>query len=136
MISFNTFPAQDGRMNVMIVDDEHDVKILFQQKFRREIRSGRLELHFAFSGEAALEYIERKGERFFALVLSDINMPGMNGLELLRRIKQRFHGLTVAMITAYGDEENYRKAFEYGCADYFTKPISFDALKEKILAAN
>lgn len=121
-------------MNVMVVDDEQDVKLLFQQKFRREIKAGKLALHFAFSAESALEYLEKKGDHFFTLVLSDINMPGMSGLELLKQIKQRFADLQVCMITAYGDEKNYRIAVEYGCSDYFTKPLSFESLKNKILA--
>jgi len=134
MIVFNTIDTGEKGMNVMVVDDEQDVKLLFQQKFRREIRAGKLALHFAFSAESALEYLEKKGDRFFALVLSDINMPGMSGLELLRQIKQRFAGLQVCMITAYGDEKNYKTAIEYGCSDYFTKPLKFETLKEKILA--
>ena len=120
-------------MNVMVVDDEQDIKLLFQQKFRKEIKSGKLALHFEFSGESALKNLEEKGARFFKLVLSDINMPGMNGLELLQHIKQRFQNLSVFMITAYGDENNYRKALEYGCQDYFTKPIEFESLKKKLL---
>jgi DNA-binding NtrC family response regulator len=121
-------------MNIMIVDDEQDVKILFQQKFRREIRSGQLVLHFAFSAQSALAHLEHPGSRF-ALVLSDINMPGMSGLELLRRIKVKFESLQVWMITAYSDDHNYRQAQEYGCGDYMTKPLDFDSLKEKILSA-
>lgn len=121
-------------MNIMIVDDEQDVKILFQQKFRREIRSGKVALHFAFSGQSALEHLEQAGTRF-ALVLSDINMPGMSGLELLQRIKSRFESLQVWMITAYSDDLNYRQAQEYGCGDYMTKPLDFDLLKEKILSS-
>jgi CheY-like chemotaxis protein len=122
-------------MRVMIVDDEKDVKILFQQRFRRELKDGKLALYFAFSGEAALEHLEQNGANSYNLVLSDINMPGMNGLELLRRIKEKFAALTVCMITAYGDEQNYRQAVEFGCDDYFTKPIDFDVLKQKIFGA-
>lgn len=121
-------------MNIMIVDDEQDIKILFQQKFRREIRSGQLALHFAFSGQAALEYLERQ-DATITLVLSDINMPGMSGLELLRKIKEKFNSLQVWMITAYSDDHNYQQAQMYGCGDYMTKPLDFDSLKEKILAA-
>ncbi|OGC07934.1 Fis family transcriptional regulator [candidate division KSB1 bacterium RBG_16_48_16] len=119
-------------MKVLIVDDEIDVQFLFQQRFRREIRAGLLELLFALSGEAALDYLEQHGTRNLDRILSDINMPGMNGLELLKRIKERYGHLKVCMITAYGDERNYQTAFEYGCEDYFTKPIDFEGLKKKL----
>jgi len=119
-------------MKVMIVDDEQDVKLLFQQKFRKEIRAGKIDLSFAFSGESALQHLENECHDY-ALVLSDINMPGMNGLELLRTIKEKFSSLSVWMITAYGDDQNYRQAIEYGCSDYMTKPLDFDSLKEKIM---
>jgi CheY-like chemotaxis protein len=119
-------------MKVMVVDDEHDVKILFQQKFRKEIRAGTIILHFAYSGETALEYLEKE-KAGYSLILSDINMPGMDGLELLRAIRQKFSQLHVWMITAYGDELNYQQAVEYGCNEYMTKPLDFDTLKEKIL---
>ena len=120
-------------MRLMVVDDEQDVKFLFQQKFRKELKAGKLEMHFEFSGETALEYVENleNGDSF--LVLSDINMPGMNGLELLRRIKERFTHIKVYMITAYMDEYNYQTAMEHGADDYLTKPIDFDTLKNKII---
>jgi len=123
-------------MRLMVVDDEQDVQFLFQQKFRKEIKAGKLEMHFEFSGETALEYVEnlKNGDSF--LVLSDINMPGMNGLELLRRIKERFGHIKVYMITAYMDEYNYQTAMDHGADDYFTKPIDFDILKNKIIAFN
>jgi DNA-binding NtrC family response regulator len=120
-------------MTVMIVDDEHDVKFLFQQKFRKEIKDGKITLTFAFSGQSALDELEEKIDSI-TLVLSDINMPEMNGLELLQKIKEKFTGLPVWMITAYSDKENYSQAFQYGCADYLTKPIDFTSLKQKILS--
>ncbi len=119
-------------MKIMVVDDEEDVQLLFRQKFRREIKKGQIELHFAFSGKQALEYLQSQKDNCFVLILSDINMPGMNGIELLKIIKQTFPKLKVFMITAYGDEENYRIAMEYGADDYLHKPVEFDKLKEKI----
>jgi len=118
-------------MNVMVVDDEADVQLLFQQRFRKELRSGQIGFYFALSGEEALALLERR-EADIMLILSDINMPGMNGLELLRAVKDRHGHLKVYMITAYSDESNRRQAEEYGCDDYFTKPIDFTVLKEKL----
>ncbi len=120
-------------MKIMVVDDEEDVQLLFRQKFRREIKKGQIELHFAFSGKQALEYLQSQKDNCFVLILSDINMPGMNGLELLKIIKEKFPNLKVFMITAYGDEENYKVAMEYGADDYLHKPVEFDNLKDKIL---
>jgi CheY-like chemotaxis protein len=120
-------------MKVLVVDDETDVQILFEQKFRKERKAGLVEFHFAFSGEAALAYLQSQDIVDLVLILADINMPGMSGLELLKRIKERFVHLKVYMITAYGDEHNYRKAMEYGAEDYITKPIDFDELKDKII---
>jgi CheY-like chemotaxis protein len=120
-------------MKIMVVDDEEDVQLLFRQKFRKEIKKGQIEFHFAFSAMEALEYLNSQPENCVVLILSDINMPGMNGLELLKIIKEKFSNLKVFMITAYGDEENYRIAMEYGADDYLHKPVEFDNLKEKIL---
>ena len=119
-------------MKVMVVDDEEDVQFLFQQQFRKELKGGRIEFHFAFSGEAALRAVEKQDTANLVMILSDINMPGMNGLELLRRIKQNYPRLKVFMITAYSEERNHQQALAYGCDDYVTKPIDFDALKGKI----
>ena len=119
---------------IMVVDDEADIELLFRQRFRREIKASKTQFHFALSGEAALNYLQndrRAGE--IVLVLSDINMPGMNGLELLKIVKERFSHLKMFMITAYSDEHNYRTAMEYGADDYLTKPLDFVALKQKIL---
>lgn len=117
----------------MVVDDEEDVQLLFRQKFRREIKAGKIEFVFAFSGAEALEYLQTQSDHSVVLILSDINMPGMNGIELLKIIKEKFPSLKVFMITAYGDEENYRIAIEYGADDYLHKPVEFVTLKEKIL---
>jgi len=116
----------------MVVDDEEDIQSLFKQKFRKEIKSGQVEFHFALSADAALDYLKNQSASV-VLILSDINMPGMNGLELLKIIKQNFFNLKVFMITAYGDEENYQKAIAYGADDYITKPVNFDSLKGKII---
>jgi CheY-like chemotaxis protein len=116
-------------MKIVIVDDEHDVQALFEQRFRKEVRQGLLELQFAFSGEDALSMLATRGVADIVLILSDINMPGMNGLELLRQIKQRYPWLKVYMITAYGDEESHRRAIEFGCDDYLTKPLDFAVLR-------
>lgn len=120
-------------MKIMVVDDEEDVQLLFRQKFRREIKSGKIEFHFAFSAQEALEYLQSQEDGCVVLILSDINMPGMNGLELLKIIKENFLNLKVFMITAYGDADNYRIAMEYGADDYLHKPVEFDQLKQKIL---
>ncbi len=119
-------------IHVLIVDDEEDVQWLFKQRFRREIKAGRLVFHFAFSGEEALAYLRREGAASVVLVLSDINMPGMTGLELLRLIKHDFTGLPVHMITAYGSDETYQKALAYGADGYLTKPLDFDQLKQTL----
>jgi CheY-like chemotaxis protein len=120
-------------MKVLIVDDEKDIQPLFQQRFRKEIRSGEVEFEFAFSGEEALKYLQ--GNKHEAvLILSDINMPGMSGLDLLDQIKQKFNQPppVVMMITAYGDSENYKQAMDLGADDFITKPVDFKLLKEKI----
>ena len=91
-------------MKVMVVDDEQDVQFMFQQKFRKEMKAGTIELHFAFSGEEALNQLANNGPAEIVLILADINMPGMSGLELLRELKQRHALIKVFMITAYNDE--------------------------------
>lgn len=120
-------------MKVLVVDDETDVQTLFMQRFRKEIKSKEMEFTFAFSGEEALEYM-KSYENEAVLILSDINMPGMSGLELLKHIKQKYEKPppVVMMITAYGDEENYREAMKLGADDFLTKPLDFSALKEKL----
>ncbi len=124
-------------MKILVVDDEHDVKILFEQRFRKEIRENIVEFVFAFSGEEALSYLNiHKHEA--VLILSDINMPGMSGLELLEHIKQKYHEPppVVMMITAYGDAENYNTAKRLGADDFLTKPVDFISLKQKLKINN
>jgi YesN/AraC family two-component response regulator len=116
----------------MVVDDEADVRTLFEQRFRREVRAGLIEFLFALSAQEALEFLETNEKD--VLILSDINMPGMNGLDLLKIVKEKHRHLKVFMITAYGDEDYHRRAIAYGCDDYLTKPIDFALLKKKLLA--
>ena len=120
-------------MKVLVVDDERDVQTLFEQRFRKEIREKNLEFAFAFSGEDALIYLNMH-EREKVLILSDINMPGMSGLELLRKIKEKYlkPPPVVMMITAYGDAENFNMAKQLGADDFITKPVDFSSLKEKL----
>jgi CheY-like chemotaxis protein len=120
-------------MKILAVDDEKDVQTLFEQRFRKEIKSGEVEFAFANSGNEAINYLnDHNGNDLF--VLSDINMPGMNGLELLKKIKGQFENPSpvVMMMTAYGDEQNYNKAKELGASDFMTKPVDFNLLKEKL----
>jgi len=120
-------------MKILVVDDEQDIQVLFEQRFRKEIRDKRVEFYFAFSGEEALERM-RKMEHEAVLILSDINMPGMNGFQLLEEVKKKYlkPPPVVMMITAYGDSENFRMAKELGADDFLTKPVDFNALKEKL----
>ena len=120
-------------MKILVVDDETDIKILFEQRFRKEIKSGECDFSFSFSGEEALKYLSENDQRD-VLILSDINMPGMSGLELLKNVKNIFAVPTplVYMITAYGDQENYNTAMQLGADDFLTKPIEFSLLKEKL----
>lgn len=119
-------------MKVLVVDDEKDIQMLFEQRFRNEIRNREIEFVFAFSGEDALAYLDNLNHEV-VLILSDINMPGMSGLELLKRIKARYTQPppVVMMITAYGDAENYNTATSLGADDFLTKPLDFGLLKEK-----
>ncbi|WP_193195323.1 response regulator [Nostoc sp. MG11] len=120
-------------MKIIVVDDEQDVQFLFRQKFKRELKENKIKLYFAFSAEEALERLQSKLINCPALIVTDINMPGMNGLEMLKIIKDNYPNLKVIIITAYNDEHNYMTAKKYGADDYITKPIEFDKLKEKIL---
>lgn len=119
-------------MKILIVDDEKDVEMLFRQKFRKEIKSGEIDLVFAFSGNEALEVLESSHPPEVMYVFSDINMPGMTGIELLEKVKSRFPTINVSMISAYGDAENYNKAKNSGAKEFFTKPIDFESIKKEI----
>ena len=119
-------------MKILVVDDEKDVEMLFRQKFRKEIRKGKLEMVFAFSGQEALNVLKSKSPPDVVYVFSDINMPGMTGIELLQKIKNEYPKIAVSMISAYGDQENYNRAVESGAKEFFTKPIDFDSLKSEI----
>ncbi len=120
-------------MKILVVDDEMDVRTLFEQRFRKEIRNGEFHFAFAHSGEEALHYLSSQ-EQEAILILSDINMPGMSGLQLLEEIKQKYHKPPpmVMMITAYGDAENYNQAMQLGADDFLTKPVDFSILKDKL----
>jgi CheY-like chemotaxis protein len=119
-------------VSILVVDDEPDVADLFRQRFRRETRQGDYVMHFAASGEQALERLAGEIEPQLIVILSDINMPGMDGLTLLQQVKQRFPDLPVMMITAYGDDERRRRAVDYGAAEFITKPVDFDFLKAQL----
>ncbi len=122
-------------MKILVVDDERDVQLLFEQRFRREIRNQEMTFAFAFSGEEALHFLHTHDHEA-VLILSDINMPGMSGLELLAQIKQKYTTPPplVMMITAYGDAENYNAAMQLGADEFLTKPVEFSLLKEKLKA--
>lgn len=117
---------------ILVVDDEPDVADLFRQQFRRDTRAGRFAMEFALSAPEALRLIEKSSDAKLILILSDINMPGMNGLELLKAIKARYPQLKVYMVTAYGDEATHQRALDSGCDDYLTKPIDFTVLKQHL----
>jgi len=120
-------------MKILVVDDEKDIQPLFEQRFRKEIRNQEMEFVFAFSGEEALFYLNIHDHEA-VLILSDLNMPGMSGLELLKEIKQKFQSPPpfVMVITAYNDAENYNQAMSLGADDFLTKPINFDLLRKKL----
>src|SRR6516162_8297653 len=117
---------------ILVVDDEPDVEVLFRQHFRRDLRAGRFTMEFAYSASAALDRIGDAAGVSLILVLSDINMPGMSGLELLPRAKALRPDVPVIMITAYGDAETKRKALENGAESLLTKPIDFRMLRTEI----
>ena len=125
-----------NEVRVLVVDDEEDVEWLFRQQFRKEIKAGQVQFDFFFSGEDALEFMRSGGYAHVVLVLSDINMPGMTGIELLRILRKEFDNLPVHMITAYGDSRNYELAMEYGASGYLTKPLDFSEIKTTILEMN
>lgn len=116
----------------MVVDDEPDVAELFRQRFRREARQGTYVLHFAGSGKEALQQLADEIEPQLIVILSDINMPGMDGLALLREIKKEHPDIPVMMVTAYGDDERRREAAAHGAAEFITKPVDFEFLKQQL----
>jgi len=117
---------------ILVIDDEFDVEMLFRQQFRRELRTGRFTMDFAQSGDSALQHINDADGASLILILSDINMPGMSGLELLPKAKAARPDVPVIMITAYGDTDTRRKALEGGAEALLTKPIDFVALRSEI----
>jgi CheY-like chemotaxis protein len=119
-------------VSILVVDDETDVADLFRQQFRREVRGGTYVMHFANSGEDALQQLGNGIEPQLIVILSDINMPGMDGLHLLGEIKQRFPDIPVMMVTAYGDDERRRLASDLGAAEFLAKPVDFDRLKKQL----
>jgi len=119
-------------VSILVVDDEPDVAELFRQRFRREVRQGTYVMHFAGSGEDALEKLADGIEPALIVILSDINMPGMDGLELLRQVKHRRPDLPVMMVTAYGDDERRQRSSELGAFEFVTKPVDFDQLKAQL----
>ena len=120
------------KLLILVVDDEPDVEMLFRQHFRRDLRAARFTMEFAQSAPAALQSISDAGDASLILILSDINMPGMSGLELLPKAKAVRPDVPVIMITAYGDAEPKRKALERGADALFTKPIDFVMLRNEI----
>ena len=119
-------------VRVLVVDDEPDVEALFRQQFRREVRQGQYLLDFALSGEAALDKLDGCIGEQIILLVSDINMPGMNGLDLIPKVKARRPDLPVFMISAYGDPERVQTAIERGASKFLTKPVDFPQLKQDV----
>src|SRR5215475_2011805 len=119
-------------VSILVVDDEPDVADLFRQRFRCEVRDGTYVMHFANSGETALGLLSDGIEPTLIVILSDINMPGMDGLTLLAEVKSRFPHLPVMMVTAYNDDERRRRATELGAFEFVAKPVDFGKLKEQL----
>ena len=119
-------------VSILVVDDDPDVVELFKRRFRRELGKGEYSMYFAESGEDALKQLKTGIQPEVMLILSDINMPGMSGFDLLSEAKKLWPNLPIAMITAYGDDESRRRATEGGATDFLVKPLDFDELKAKI----
>ena len=120
-------------LKILLVDDEKDTELLFKHLFRNEIKNNDFEFHFALNAEEALKYLILLNPFDLVLVLSDINMPGMNGLDLLKEIKKMFPSMKVIMITAYDNEQNYNQAIQNGADGFIAKPVDIELLKAKIL---
>lgn len=119
-------------VSILVVDDEPDVADLFRQQFRREVRQGQYAMHFAHSAEAALGMLGEGVVPELLVILSDINMPGMDGLGLLREVRERLADMPVIMVSAYGDDERRNRAAALGARGFVTKPVDFDALKQEL----
>ena len=119
-------------MLILVVDDEPDVELLFRQHFRRDLRANRFTMEFALSAPLALRRVANAVDKSLVLILSDVNMPGMSGLELLPKVKAVRPDVPVVMITAYGDAETKREALERGADALLTKPIDFALLRDEI----
>jgi CheY-like chemotaxis protein len=119
-------------VKMLVVDDEQDVEMLFNQRFRKSIRSGEITIHYAFSAEDAITYLNTLHPPDIALILSDINMPGMSGFDLLQNVKKEFPQIHVMMLSAYGDPGNQEKARTLGADDLLSKPLNFQLLEEKL----
>ena len=118
--------------HILVVDDEPDVESMFRQQFRRDLRSGRFIMEFALSASVALERVRAIADSSLILILSDINMPGMSGLEMLPKVRAERPNVPVIMITAYGDEDTKRQALAQGATGLLTKPIDFALLRQEI----
>ena len=123
-------------IKILIVDDEQDVETMFRQQFRRQIKTGEVELHFAFSAPDAMSYMNTLNPFDIVMLLSDINMPGMTGLQLLEEVKHVYPHLRVIMITAYGNPHYISESQRLGADGYLTKTVDFNELKTKILELN
>ncbi len=128
-------PATASATRILMVDDEPDAQDLFRQNFRREIRKGLYSFDFALSGEAALEVLRTVEPPKIVLVLSDINMPGMSGIDLLGEIRKAWPDVGVFMITAYGDSATEARARDLGAERFLTKPVDFSQLKDDLARA-
>jgi CheY-like chemotaxis protein len=119
-------------LKILLVDDEKDTEMLFKHVFKNEIKNKDFEFHFALNADEALKYIFLLNPFDVVLVLSDINMPGMNGLDLLKEIKKIFPSMKVIMVTAYDNESNYNLAMQNGADGFMAKPVDFNLLRAKI----
>lgn len=129
----NDAAVADSPLHVLVVDDEPDMETLFRQRFRRELRSGRLIMQFAGTGRAALDVLEMR-DSDVVVIFSDIQMPEMNGLELLERVRDKWPHVRVYLVTAYGSPIYTQRAADLGAHGYFTKPLDFSALHQIMFA--